>query len=99
MVLLDLLSLLNLSIVGLRSVMDELASHSVWAVSVGTVFLAQFGLIKNGHIRLDHHVSFSMSERALISKFAFPVELECLAQFCAELVYVWRGWSELIING
>ena len=35
----------------------------------------------------------------LVAPFAFAIELPILAQFCAELVYVRCGGSELIVNG
>ena len=65
MSLLNLLSLLDLRLIGLRNVMDELASHAIWTVAVCTKLLAKFCLVQNRHISLHHHVSFSMSEGAL----------------------------------
>lgn len=63
--LLDLLGLLNLRVLSLRDVMDELASHAVGAPSVGAELLAEFCLVEDRHICFYHHVSSSMSERAL----------------------------------
>ena len=45
--------------------MDELAPHSVWAVPIGAVLLAQLGLVEHGHVGLDHHVGLAVSEGAL----------------------------------
>jgi hypothetical protein len=90
---------LNLLLLGLRNVMDELASHSVWAVAIGTKLLAKFCFVEDGHIRLDHQVGSSMGKGALITEFAFSGKTPLLAQFCAELVDIGSGWCELIVNG
>lgn len=50
---------------GIRDVMNELASHTVRAVAVGAVLLAELGLVQRRHIGLDHHVSLAMGEGAL----------------------------------
>jgi len=63
--LLQLLSLLDGGLVGLRNVVNELASHAVGTVSIGTVLLAEFCFVEHGDVSLDHHRSFSMSEGAL----------------------------------
>jgi hypothetical protein len=47
---------------------DELASHSIRAVAVGTVLLAHLGLVKDGDIGLDHHLGSLMSKGALLKK-------------------------------
>jgi len=63
--LLDLLCLLDLRLVGLGNIVDELASHTVGTVSVGTVLLAELCFVEDRNISLDHHRSFSMGEGAL----------------------------------
>jgi hypothetical protein len=45
--------------------MDKLASHSIWAVSIGTILFAKFSLVKDGYISFDHHVILAVGERAL----------------------------------
>ena len=58
-------SLLLRTHIGLRQVMDELASSAVWAVSIGTVLLTKLGLVESGDVSLNHHVSLAMGEGAL----------------------------------
>ena len=65
MSLLDLLSLLHLWILDLRGVMDKLASHSVWAVAIGTELLAKFCFVEDRYIGLNHQVGSSMGKGAL----------------------------------
>lgn len=52
-------------LIGFWDIMDKLASHSIWAISIGWKFLAQLGLVENWDISLDHHLRFIMSEWAL----------------------------------
>jgi hypothetical protein len=47
--------------------MDELASHTVGAVAIGAVLLAQLGLVKHRHIGFYHHVILRVGKRALIN--------------------------------
>jgi|TARA_B110001450_G_C17634913_1_gene486774 hypothetical protein len=42
--------------------MDELASHSIWAISIGAILLAKLGLVENRDISFDHHMVFAMSK-------------------------------------
>jgi hypothetical protein len=54
---------------------DELAAHAVGAVPVGAVLFAQFGLVQDRNIGLDHHVIFGVGERALkLDKVKVTVE-------------------------
>ena len=43
--LFNLLGLLDLWLIGLRNVMDELTSHSIRTVAIGTVLLAKLCLV------------------------------------------------------
>lgn len=52
--------------IDLRKVMDELASHSIWAVSIRAVFFAELSLVENRNICLDHHVILTVGKRALL---------------------------------
>lgn len=45
--------------------MNELASHSIWAITVGAILFAQLGLVECGDISLNHHVGLAMGEGAL----------------------------------
>ena len=47
---------------------DELASHPVGTVTIGTELLAELGLVEDRHVSLDHHLGFLMGERALLKK-------------------------------
>ena len=64
-VLLDLLCLLDGGVVGLGDVVNELTSHTIRTVAIGTVLLAQLSFIKHRDICFYHHVSLSMSKGAL----------------------------------
>lgn len=68
--------------------MDELASHTIWAIPVGAELLAELCLVEDRDISLDHHLSFHMGEGALVSVFAFTVKLVVLAHLGSELVDV-----------
>jgi hypothetical protein len=48
--------------IGLRSVMDKLASHSIWAISVCTILLTKLSFVKNRYISFDHHMIFAVGE-------------------------------------
>lgn len=48
--------------------MNELAPLTIGTVPIGTVLLAQLGLVQNRDIRLDHHVGLAVGERALSRK-------------------------------
>lgn len=43
----DLLLLLNNGLVRLRNVVNELASHAIWAVPVGGKLLAKLGFVEH----------------------------------------------------
>ena len=45
--------------------MDELASHTIWAIPVGAELLAELCLVEDRDVSLDHHLSFHMGEGAL----------------------------------
>jgi len=45
--------------------MDELASHTIWAVAVRTEFFAKFGFVQNWNISFNHHMGSSMGKWAL----------------------------------
>lgn len=54
--------------------MDELASHSIWAISIGAILLAKLGLVENRDISFDHHMVFAMSKWALYNnKVRIPI--------------------------
>ena len=61
-------SLLLSTDVDLREIMNELAAHSVRAVSICAILFAKLSLVKNRNICFDHHLIFGMSERALNRK-------------------------------
>jgi len=42
--------------------MNKLASHSIWAISIGAEFFAELGFVKDGDVGFDHHPRLSMSE-------------------------------------
>jgi hypothetical protein len=44
---------------------DELASHSIRAVSHGAILFAELGLVKDRDVGLDHHLGLVMGEGAL----------------------------------
>lgn len=50
---------------GFRSIMNELASDSVWAVAIRAELLAELGLIQDRDISLGHELILGMSEGAL----------------------------------
>jgi hypothetical protein len=65
----------RLRLSSLRHIVDELAAHAVGAVPVGAVLFAQFGLVQDRNIGLDHHVIFGVGERALkLDKVKVTVE-------------------------
>ena len=59
---LDWCLLLGSRDIGLRGVMDKLASHSIWAISVGTELLTKLGFVKNRYVSFDHHMVFGVGE-------------------------------------
>jgi hypothetical protein len=48
--------------VGFTHIMDKLASHSIWAISVCAKLLAKLGLVENRHFSFDHHMILAMGE-------------------------------------
>lgn len=50
---------------GVNNIVNELASHSIGAITVRAVLFAELGLVKSGDISLDHHVSSTMGKGAL----------------------------------
>ena len=54
--------------IGFRGVMDKLASHSIWAISVCTELFTKLGFVKNGYVGFDHHMVFGVGEWALLNR-------------------------------
>lgn len=60
-----LVDLSNHSRASVTDIVNELASHSIGAITVRAELFAQLGLVESGDIGLNHHVSSSMGEGAL----------------------------------
>jgi len=48
--------------ISFRNIVDELASHSIWAVPIGSKLFAWLSLVEDGYISFDHHLGFFMSK-------------------------------------
>jgi len=55
----------NCLFIWLIYIMDKLASHSIWTVSICAVFFAHLGFVEDRNICLDHHSGFTMSKWTL----------------------------------
>lgn len=71
--------------------MFELASDSIWAVSVHLEFSAHFGFVVDREVSLHHHLVLVVGEAASLAELAVACLLEVLAHFCSELVSVWAA--------
>lgn len=75
--------------IGLRGVMDKLASHSIWTISVGAELLTKLGFVENRYVSFDHHMVFGVGEWALFNKTVL-VSKWVVNQRYSEISCFWR---------
>lgn len=62
-----------LFLIWILKLMNKLTSHSIWAISIRTIFLAQLSFVKDWYVWFNHLSCSSMSKRALVSVLAFAI--------------------------